>query len=457
MTVHELRPRPAAPPDTADLLGGVGALIERYVVLPCAEAKVAITLFVAHTWAFEAAHATPYVAVVSPEKRSGKTRLIEVLQLLVREPWFTSSATESALFRKIERSRPTLLLDEVDAIFGSNSERTEPLRAVLNSGNRRGASATRVVGQGTKMEVRDFSTYCPKVLAGIDTGRLPETVEDRAVVIHMQRRREGEPVERLRYRFAVEEVAPLRAGLEVWAAAAIDHLHNAVPELPSELDDRAADGWEALFAIADLAGGDWPTRARAAAVELSAGGDGDEAGRGVQLLRAIRVALADDEAVTTARLLASVNQDDELPFGAWRDGKGLDARTLARMLKPYGVKPRVLRIGDETPRGYRRQELRDVFERYLPAQQTQHDDPQPPKAPHRNGDVADDADVAPPARGGVDGLPYPLDLDPPRPRAAGRCECDRPLVNAEEETCAKCGRPAPTLVERAARDYGVEP
>jgi hypothetical protein len=387
---------------TEALLERVGALIARYIVLPSEEAKTALVLFALHTWAVEAAYSTPYMAIVSAEKQSGKTRLLEVVALVVREPWHTASTTEAALFRKIEQAEPTLLLDEIDAIFGSNTERTEPLRACLNAGNRRGASVARCVGKGTKMEVKDFSVFCPKVLAGIDTGRLPETIQDRAVMLHMKRRREGEHVERLRYRFAVEEAAPLRTDLEAWAAGAVEELRDAIPELPDELGDRQADAWEALLAIADLAGGDWGDRARSAAVALSATADGDEVGRGTQLLVGIRGALDGREVVTTAELLEAINADDELPFGAWREGKGLDARTLARLLKPYGVKPRVLRVGDETPRGYRRQELQDVFERYLPiyppgaqqAKHAQHEERGPTGTPDENGSVADVAQVA---------------------------------------------------------------
>lgn len=111
-------------PSTADPLELVGDLIERYVVVPDHNARTALSLFVLHTWAFDAAHATPYLVVASAEKRSGKTRLLEILELVVREPWRTASTTEAALFRKIEEDRPTLLLDEIDAVFGVDSDRT---------------------------------------------------------------------------------------------------------------------------------------------------------------------------------------------------------------------------------------------------------------------------------------------------------------------------------------------
>jgi hypothetical protein len=351
---------------TSEILDNVGQLLERFVVLPNSEAVAALQLFVLHTWAIEAAHATPYIVAVSPEKQSGKTKLLETLGLLVREPWRTASCTEAALFRKIEQSTPTLLLDEIDALFNSNTDRTEPLRAVLNAGNLRGSCATRVVGQGTKMEARDFSTFCPKVLAGINSGKLPETIRDRAIVLDMKRRVEGERVDRLRYRFVAEETKPLREELELWAASAVEELRAAVPELPLELSDRAGDAWEPLFAIADYAEGDWGERARRAAMVLSGTDDDDEVGRGAQLLGAIRKAMAGRPTIPTVELLEILNNEDELPYGGWRDGRGLDARSLARLLRPYGVKRTTFRLGESTHKGYASEDLSDAWARYLP-------------------------------------------------------------------------------------------
>lgn len=381
------------PTETSVLLEQIGGFIRRFVVLPEDSAAMAISLFVLHTYAIEAAHATPYLAVVSAEKQSGKTRLLEVLELLVRKPWRTSSTTEAALFRKIERDEPCLLLDEIDAIFGSNVERTEPLRAVLNAGNRRGASATRVVGQGTTMEVRDFAVFCPKVLAGIDTGRLPETIRDRALIVNMKRRHDEERVDRLRVRLVQDEVDRLRLALEAWAEQHVEGLRNAVPNLPEELSDRAGDAWESLLAIADRAGGDWPHRAREAAVSLSMGANVAETSRGTLLLAAIWGAMIGREAIATEELLHTINTDDELPFGGWREGKGLDPRTLARLLKPYGVRPTSVRVGDKTPKGYRADDLRDAWSRYLPSQGPQHAQ-QAQRDRAETGGVADVADVA---------------------------------------------------------------
>jgi hypothetical protein len=393
---------------TSEILEDIGELLERFVVLPSSEAVAALQIFVLHTWAIEAAHATPYIVAVSPEKQSGKTKLLETLGLLVREPWRTASCTEAALFRKIEQSTPTLLLDEIDALFNSNTDRTEPLRAVLNAGNLRGSCATRVVGQGTKMEARDFSTFCPKVLAGINSGKLPETIRDRAIVLDMKRRVEGEHVDRLRYRFVVEETKPLREELELWAASAVDELREAVPELPFELSDRAGDAWEPLFAIADYAEGDWGERARTAAIALSGSDDDDEVGRGAQLLGAIRSAMDGRPTIPTVELLEILNNEDELPYGGWRDGRGLDARSLARILRPYGVKRTTFRLGESTHKGYASENLSDAWARYLPRRDgnngnTLTSDQSLAEKPHSDGAVTGVTGVTPVTEGARNG------------------------------------------------------
>lgn len=397
----ELRP-------TADLLADVLAVLAGYVVLPSEAAADAVALWTLHTWAFAAAHTAPYLLVKSAEKGSGKSRLLEVLELLTRAPWACLSASESVLFRRIERDVPTLLLDEIDAVFGAASERTEPLRAVLNGGNRAGAVASRVVGQGAKLELVDFPVFCPKALFGIDSGRIPETVADRSVVIAMQRRRRDEPVRRLRQRQARAETESLRADLATWGAAAVEHLQDADPGLPDELSDRAADSWEPLLAIADLAGHGWDERARRAALSLSATGPAESTSRGAMLLGAIAEAMGDRAVIATTELLAAINGDDELPFGGWSDGRGLDARGLARLLRPYGVERTTVRLSaDRTAKGYRREGvLADAIARYVShsgeGSQGSHGSQGAegsPENPHQKAKVTDVTQVTP-IRGG---------------------------------------------------------
>ncbi len=351
-------------PPIAETLDAVRAMLARFVVLTPAQVD-AIALWTAHTHAFGAAQSTPYLAISSAEKRSGKTRLLEVLDGLVARPWSTGRTSAAALVRMIDKEAPTLLLDESDAAFGGYKEYAEALRGILNTGHRRGGCASLCVGS----EVRDFNTFSPKAIAGI--GRLPDTVVDRAIPIAMRRRAPGEAVEPFRNRTAVTATQPLRDALAAWAVDAVALLTDAEPSIPDALDDRAADGWEPLLAIADLAGGEWPLRARAAALALSTGIARDDDSIGVRLLsdvRSIFLASATDR-LPSADLAAALAEIEDAPWGAWgKHERPLDARALARLLSRYGIRPGSVRLPTGgTLKGYAAEWFDDAWMRYLPA------------------------------------------------------------------------------------------
>jgi hypothetical protein len=144
----------------SDVLDRVAAFIKRFVSLSKTQADV-IALWIAHTHALEASYTTPYLSITSAEKQCGKTRLLEVLSLLVAKPWFTGSVSKAALVRKLDADTPTLLLDESDAAFGRDKEYSEALRAVLNSGHSHEGVTSMCVGQGANIEFRDFRVFCP--------------------------------------------------------------------------------------------------------------------------------------------------------------------------------------------------------------------------------------------------------------------------------------------------------
>ena len=178
---------------------------------------------------------------MSAVKQSGKTRLLEVLEPVVPSPWLTGRVSAAVLTRKVDGETPTLLLDESDAAFTHHSAYAEALRSILNSGYRRSGVSSLCVGQGRRMSYRDFSTFCPKALAGI--GTLPDTVTDRSIRIALKRRAPDERVDRFRLRDARRVGAPLRARLEAWRGRAAEALRDAEPTLPRALGDRSADVW----------------------------------------------------------------------------------------------------------------------------------------------------------------------------------------------------------------------
>jgi len=353
----------------AGLLGELAALLRRFVVMTSSQARI-VALWVIHTYVLDGADATPYLAITSAEKRSGKTRLLEVLELLVLRAWLTGRTTAAVLPRKIDADQPTLLLDESDAAFGGDKEYAEALRGVLNSGHRRGGKTTVCVGQGANIGFKDFSVFSPKAIAGI--GKLPDTVADRAIPIRLQRRGPGEAVDRFRRREVEPQTQQLRYRLDAFAEVAVEVLKQAQPDLPDELDDRAWDGLEPLLGIADLAGGDWPVFARAAAVELYGGRALEDDSTGIRLLADIRGVLEPDgkplKQIPTADLLAALNELDEAPWGDWF-GKPLTSRVLARLLKPYDIHSKDIWVAQgiekKSRKGFERDQFDGAFSRYL--------------------------------------------------------------------------------------------
>jgi hypothetical protein len=346
---------------TTIVLDDVVRFVRRFVVLDERQAD-AIALWTAHTHAAEAADTTPYLLLSSAEKRSGKTRLLEVLELVVQEPLPTSNISDAALFRAIAELSPTLLLDEVDAIFGKARER-EDLRGLLNAGYRRGAVARRM--GGSKMTTLEaFPVYCPKAFAAI--GQLPDTIADRSIAIRLQRKTREEQVERFRRRWAQSAGEILHDRLADWLEPQLDYLHDARPALPDELDDRAQDCWEPLLAIADLAGGDWPDRARAAALELSGNGEREDDSMTAILLRDIFSVFesTDIDRYRTADLIDELSKIEESPWGDWF-GKPISPQALSKLLRPHRIRTLPIWIDGEKARGYKLDQFSDAFLRVL--------------------------------------------------------------------------------------------
>lgn len=351
--------------DGSKLLDDISTYIRRFVSLSDTQARVAVA-WIVHTHTFDAADSTPYLAVTSAEKQSGKTRLLEVLETLVANPWLTGRVTAAVLIRKTDAERPTLLLDESDAAFGGEEEYAEALRGVLNTGHRRGGKTSCCVGQGANINFKDFSTFSAKVIAGI--GKLPDTVADRAIPIRLKRATQGERIERFRRRDVESEAARLKTQLETWAGGVIPTLRDARPKLPDELTDRQQDGAEPLLAISDAAGGDWPEKIRQSLVALCTEARADDGSIRVRMLNDIREIFLGRqvESIFSADLVAALCEIETSPWAEWSKGKPLSVGKLAWQLHPFEVAPHNVRIGETVKKGYDREDFANVWERYLP-------------------------------------------------------------------------------------------
>jgi len=215
--------------------------------------------------------------------------------------------------------------------------------------------------------VEALDAFAPVALAGLR--ELPDTLASRAIIIRMRRRAPDEQVEPWRERRVRPQADTIYRRLAGWCEG-ID-LTRVEPDMPAGIIDRAAECWEPLLAIADAAGGSWPQRGRQAAVGLVAGARDDLISPGVELLAHIQDAFGNEQALPTELLLQRLRERPESPWSEIR-GKPLDDRGLARRLKPFGIRSKVIRHAGRTPHGYQVEQFREAWLRYLPqAQQTQ--------------------------------------------------------------------------------------
>jgi Protein of unknown function (DUF3631) len=382
--------KPAPAEDGAALLTEVLHMLKRYVVFPSWKECVAVTLYAAATHAAHRLQFGTRLVIRSPEKRCGKSRLLDILVSLVARPLPTVNISVAALVHSItEQAPPTLILDEADTVFGKGvkgDEKSEILRGMLNAGFGRGAPYLR--WDMTARELEECPTFAMAILAGI--GSMPDTIEDRAVVIPMRRKAPDEAADRYRLRRDKPDVDALGARLGKWVMPKSLEIADATPDMPDGLNDRQEDAWEALIAVADLAGGNWPQWARDAARQLCGAAE-DKAASQKRLLADLREvfdARPGKDKLRTSVIISALCQIEEAPWSEFSRGDAITDRQLAGLLREYEVKPHDIawqapvrdnegrRSKDKdgatvterrTARGYFRADLADLWTRYLAA------------------------------------------------------------------------------------------
>lgn len=337
-------PTPAAEPTLAD---EIVAFLNRFIVFPDPRQADAVALWIIHTHAFDAAYATPYLYVNSAEKQSGKTRVIEVVKSLVRNSMDGADMTAAAMYRVINDRQPTIFIDEVDTIFTGAANET--LRNFLNSGYKHGGKTLRFTGK----ETEEFSTFCPKLLAGIDNGAMPDTIADRCVKITLKRKRDGETVERWLWRKVEADAMALQGKIREWTAHNMEPLADAEPTVIDEISDRAFEISEPLLAIADRLPG-WHQRGRDAVTFLL---------RGETQALSIQA-----QVLKAARDFMDAHNVDRVPSAALAELTGMNGKQVSAHLAKYEIRPGTRRIGGTPTKCYLRVDMQDAFDRYLPAE-----------------------------------------------------------------------------------------
>jgi Protein of unknown function (DUF3631) len=352
----------------AALLDELAGVLERYVVLPTHAAE-SLALWIVHTYAFQLRDVSTYIGIESPEKRCGKTTLLSVLSKLVSRPVPAANISSPAFFRVIEETQPTLLIDEADTFLQGNDE----LRGIFNAGYTKETAYVMRVANQTSTVASDqtprstlarYSCWCPKVLAAI--GRLPDTLADRCIVVRMQRKTMWEECQRLRNL----DTAGLRERCAQFVQENSERIVAACPQIPDSLNDRAADIWEPLLALADIAGGNWPEAERKAAVSLTASAQ-EHNSIGSLLFDLFCIFTLNEgqnksDRLFTRTILERLNWKTDRPWGEMRKGKEVNDLWLARQLRPYGIRPRSIWIGGIQGKGYVWEDFEEVFRRYVP-------------------------------------------------------------------------------------------
>jgi len=377
-------PNPTQPaPNGVDVLALTRNYLKKYVAYPSPHALHAHTLLVAHTHLLEAFDSTPRGAFLSAFPGSGKTRALEVTRPLVCRLVSTVNPSANYLFRKAGdvAGPPTVLFDEIDTFFGPKAREHEDLRGFINSGHRKGATYGRCRVVGNSVVTEDSPVYAAVMMAGI--GWLPDTILSRSVIIRMQKRLESEKVAQFRARTSIPEGEAIGAQLAAWAISVFDAAKDMRPEMPEGVEDRQADVWEPLLVVADLAGAEWPTLAREAAVAFVKADNQTPPSTKLRLLRDLRqvfwenlrtVAVTRPKGLLTETILNALYQLEDSPWrtinkAANGGREPFDWNELSRHMFDFGVEPTHLRPypGDDTQRrGYPLRPLATAWRRYLP-------------------------------------------------------------------------------------------
>jgi len=338
-----------------ELLGEIVAALNRYIVTP-QHAPESAALWLMNTYVHDASYHSPMLLITSPEKRCGKSTMLSLLYAMSNNALLAANISPAAVYRAIEQCKPTLLIDEADTFLKQNDD----MAGVINSGHTK-TTAFVMRCNGDANEVKSFSTWCPKVIAGIGSQR--DTLEDRSISIPLRRKLEGEQVGRLR--LDRNNFDDIKRKCRRWADDNYQAVHESDPVTPKGLHDRAADNWTPLLAIADLCG--WREKTELAALALS--GVDDSESIDTILLSDIREIFKDQntDRLASERLCGLLSEIDDRPWGEWSKGRAMSTNKLAGRLKSFGIHSKTMRLpnGDRL-KGYELSTFADAFARYVP-------------------------------------------------------------------------------------------
>lgn len=342
--------------DADQLLNDIEKYISDHAILPDG-ASVAITLWCLTSYNINSFRIFPRLLITSPEKRCGKSTVLDLIESFSHKPLIVSNMTPATIFRLIDGEQPTLIIDEADTfVAGGSSE----LTGIINSGHAKSrAFVTRCVGDSN--EVKLFSTWSPMVLAAI--GGLPSTIMDRSIVIPLKRKAKNQTSKRI----DVDLFANAKCEREKLLKWSIDNakvIQQNPIEPPDLGNDRAIDNWLPMFTIAKQVSDNWFEKCEAAYKILNQ--HEIEPELSTLLLKHIKEIFNNhnDNKISSADLVSKLIEDKDKPWCECKNGRAISQCHLAQMLKGYGIKPKGMRVG-KSLRGYELKQFADTFDRYL--------------------------------------------------------------------------------------------
>lgn len=350
------------PVDGAKLIADLHDVFVRYLSLPDGVAEM-LPYWVLHTYNPQLFYYTPRLCIYSPVPRCGKSQLLQLLEMTTFRSLNVSNITSAGMFRAIDAMHPTLLVDEADTYMNGD----QAMRGVVNAGYKRGGTIIRNVESKGNFIPKRFNCFAPMAIAGI--GMRDDTIMDRGIAVIMRRRKSNEQIEKLRPDALEPHTEQLRAQCMRFMADNADNIAKQTPKMPQFLNDRSSDIWEPLFCIAATISPDHVLKLTCATARLATSADNDDAETlSVQLLADIRHVFAEIgcDFIATTDLLRWLYQLDNRPWHDKQYGQlMLNSIKLANMLRDFQIRPVQVRVGKNLQRGYKQDDFKDAFERYL--------------------------------------------------------------------------------------------
>lgn len=324
---------------------------------------IAITLWIFFSWCIDVAYIAPIAWINAPEKRCGKTQLATLMGRMSKRSIMASNVSQSALFRTIERYKPTFVIDEADSFFHGDMD----LKNIINCGfSRDNPYVWRCVGDNH--EPIPFDVFGAKIISGI--GKLPSTVMDRSISLTLRRALPTEKRQRVKD-IPKATTETIKAKLARWADDNMDRVATSKPKLPETIYNREFDTWEILFQIANTLGDDWLKLVTNACLAITQT-DSKEPSENEELLSDIKAIFelqAVDSMATRDLLTALIGADSDGLTKRWatsNKGQPMTDRQLAKRLKDFEIKSSKINKPNETQkRGYYLADFADAFKRYL--------------------------------------------------------------------------------------------